>query len=137
MHPHTLLAISCLAALAAGLAAPAESQTRRRHLALDLRTGEPAARSFGRVGAVLAELRRRDPTCTLDTYEYGGSVACGIRAGERRTAQVLIDFRSVPTRHPEFAEVESVRLAGVNGAELPAAEHAAALERLLGRPGRR
>jgi hypothetical protein len=126
-----------LLVLASASAAPVEAQTRNQHLALELRTGEPNARRFGRVRTVLAELRRRDPSCALETYEYGGSIACGIRGGERRSARVIIDFRSVPTRRPEFAEVESVRLSGVDGGETPAAEHAAALARLLGRAGRR
>lgn len=130
----TLLLASAL--LAAGLpAGPAAASQRLLALPLGIETaGE--LRSFGTVRTVLADLRRGDPSCAVSTYERGGTISCGARPGDPRSARVLIDFVAVPTRWPEFAQVEAVRLEGVDSRELPAAERESALARLLGRPAR-
>lgn len=124
-----------LGLLAATAPLPAAAQLGHDgHLRLPLRFESMGERSFGTVRQVVARLRRQDPSCTVTTYDYGGSINCGARPGEPGTARVLIGFHSVPTRGPDMALIDSVRMNGVNGGETPAPEREQAVRAFLRNP---
>lgn len=135
MRRLVLLALAGLAIAPAPT--PAAALSREGHLALPLRTESMGEASFGTVRAVLARLRRHDRSCTVDTYERGGTISCGARAGAPGTARVLIEFRSVPDGGPDSAQISSVRMNGVNGGELPESEHGRAVRDFLAQARRR
>lgn len=117
------------------IASPAAAQlSHRGHLRLPLQTENMGERSFGTVAAVVARLRRIDHSCIVDTYDYGGSINCGARPGAPGTARVLIGFHSVPTRGPDRAVIDEVRMNGVDGGFVPAADQERVVQDFLRDP---
>ena len=125
-----------LAAAVFAASAGAQTLSPRRHpfWALDMvvEVMEPYEwHSFGRLRSVMTGLAQAGHACTAEAYERGVVIAC--RTGEER---LLIDLAAAPTRHPEALVVEEIRPKGPDGTPLPAREHIAFMNALLGRTAR-
>ena len=95
---------------------------------LEVTIGAEAAgmASLGRFEAFVARLSATAYACRQEPYERGVSVICVGRTGSAE--RVVIDLEYQPTRSPELADVQSIR---VGETEVPRNDFAIFLERML------
>jgi len=96
---------------------------------LEVTIGAEAAgmASLGRFDAFVGRLGASSYACRLEPYERGVTVIC---AGRTASAEpvVIIDLEYQPTRFPELADVQSLR---IGETEVPRNDFATFLERML------
>jgi hypothetical protein len=96
---------------------------------LEVTIGAEAAgmASLGRFDAFVARLSASAYACRLEPYERGVTVICVGRTASAEPV-VVIDLEYQPTRSPELADVQSIRVGNI---EVPRNDFAIFLERMF------